>query len=69
MLAQGCDLQDLQPAPEHVKIARARIYEHRLRWTKRGQPGRLPREICILLERNDLEALSEITPRSWAKRL
>jgi len=30
MLAQGCDLQDLQPAPEHVKIARARIYEHRL---------------------------------------
>ena len=69
ILAAGKGLQDLEPVPQEVQRAIRRLKEHRLRWTTKGQPGRLPREICILLERNDLEALSEITPRSWAKRL
>ena len=69
MLAQGRDLHDMEPAPQHVERAIHRLKKHRLRWTKQGQPGRLPREIRELLERNDREALSEITPRSWGKRL
>ena len=64
MLAQGCDLQDMEPPPQDVQRAIRRLTEHRLRWTKKGQPGRLPKEVRDLLERSDLEALSEVTPRS-----
>jgi hypothetical protein len=68
MLAQGCDLQDMEPVPQDVQRAVRRLKEHRLRWTTKGQPGRLPQEVRNLLERHDLEGLAEITPRSWAKR-
>ena len=69
LAAQGHDLQDLPARPEDVQLAIRRLKEHRLRWTKKGQPGRLPQEVCNLLEQNDLDALSEITPRSWQERL
>jgi DNA invertase Pin-like site-specific DNA recombinase len=69
MLAAGKDLQDLEPAPQNVQQAVRRLQEHRLRWTGKGQPGRVPQEIRELLERNDLKGLPELTPRSWAKRL
>jgi len=69
MLAVGEDLQDLPANPEHVKIARARIHEHRMAWSRKGRLGRLPKEVRGAIERNDREGLVELTPRSWAKRL
>jgi DNA invertase Pin-like site-specific DNA recombinase len=68
MLAAGKDLEDLAPTSEHVKIAQARIREHRVAWSRKGRPGRLPSEARRAIEQNALGALSNVTPRSWQKR-
>lgn len=67
MLAQGCDLWDIAPAPQDVQRAIWRLKEYRVRWTRKGQRGRVPKEVRALLERKDLAALSEITPKSWGE--
>jgi DNA invertase Pin-like site-specific DNA recombinase len=69
MLAQGHDLEELPANPQYVQLAVRRLQEHRLRWTKAGQPGRVPKEVCDLLDRNDLQALAEMTPESWDRQL
>jgi len=69
MLAAGKDLQDLPANPQHTELARDRIRSQRQGWTRTGQPGRVPKEVQNLLEQNNLDALSEITPRSWQERL